>query len=64
MMVGASCLDIRLTAETQVQGTTEAYPYYTNRMPSYYSGLVRQVADGGIQRIVRLSDPSRKWSGN
>lgn len=63
VMVGASCLDIRLTAETQVQGTTEAYPYYTNRMPSYYSGLVRQVADGEFRELLGCPIPSGKWSG-
>ena len=45
IMIGASCLDIRLTAEADVEGTTETYPYYTNRMPSYYSGLISQVED-------------------
>ena len=63
VMVGASCLDIRLTAETQVQGTTEVYPYYTNRMPSYYSGLVRQVADGEFRELLGCPIPSGKWSG-
>ena len=63
VMVGASCLDIRLTAETQVQGTTEAYPYYTNRMPSYYFSLVRQVADGEFRELLGCPIPSGKWSG-
>lgn len=28
-----------------LEGTTETYPYFTNRMPSYYSGLVSHVED-------------------
>ena len=30
IMVGASCADIRLEAEADVEGTTEEFPYYTN----------------------------------
>ena len=63
VMVGASCLDIRLTAETQVRGTTETYPYYTNRMPSYYSGLIRQVEDGEFKELLGFPIPSGKWIG-
>ena len=63
VMIGASCLDIRLTAETQVRGTTETYPYYTNRMPSYYSGQIRQVKDGEFKELLGFPIPSGKWSG-
>lgn len=63
VMIGASCLDIRLTAETQVQGTTETYPYYTNRIPSYYSGQIRQVEDGEFKELLGFPIPSGKWSG-
>ena len=64
IMIGASCLDIRLTAETDVEGTTETYPYYTNRMPSYYSGLIRQVGDGEFKELLGYPIPSGKWSGD
>lgn len=63
VMIGASCLDIRLTAETQVRGTTETYPYYTNRMPSYYSGQIGQVEDGEFKELLGFPIPSGKWSG-
>lgn len=63
VMVGASCLDIRLSAEVDVQGTTETYPYYTNRMPSYYSGQIRQVSDGEFRELLKMPIPSGKWSG-
>ena len=49
--------------ETDVEGTTETYPYYTNRMPSYYSGLVRQVADREFRELLGCPIPSGKWSG-
>lgn len=63
VMAGASCLDIRLSAEADVQGTTETYPYYTNRMPSYYSGQIRQVNDGEYRELLKMPIPSGKWSG-
>lgn len=64
VMIGASCLDIRLTAEMQVQGTTEIYPYYTNRMPSYYSGLIKKVEDSEYQALLGYPIPSGNWSGD
>lgn len=63
VMIGASCLDIRLTAEMQVQGTTKIYPYYTNRMPSYYSGLIKKVEDSEYQALLGYPIPSGNWSG-
>ena len=64
IMIGASCLDIRLTAEADVEGTTETYPYYTNRMPSYYSGLISQVEDSEFKELLGYPIPSGKWSGD
>lgn len=64
IMVGTSCLDIRLSAEVDVAGTTETFPYYTNRMPSYYSGLISQVDDKEFEELLGHSIPSGKWSGD
>ena len=64
IMIGASCLDIRLTAEVDVEGTTETYPYYTNRMPSYYFGLISQVEDSEFRELLGYPIPSGKWSGD
>ena len=64
IMVGASCLDIRLTAQADVEGTTEKYPYYTNRMPSYYSGLIGQVEDVEFSELLGFPIPSGKWGGD
>lgn len=63
MMIGASCLDIRLTAETDVEGTTEKYPYYTNRMPSYYTGLISRVDDKEFETLLGTAIPYGKSSG-
>ena len=64
IMIGASCLDIRLSEEADVKGTTETWPYYTNRMPSYYSGLISQVEDKEFEELLGHPIPSGKWSGD
>ena len=64
IMVGASCADIRLEAEADVEGTTEEFPYYTNRMPSYYSGLIQQVDDKEFEELLGMPIPSGKWTGD
>lgn len=64
IMIGASCLDIRLRTETEIEGTTDIYPYYTNQMPSYYSGLIGQVEDQEFQELLGYPIPSGKWNGD
>lgn len=64
IMVGTSCLDIRLSASIDVTGSTETYPYYTNRIPSYDSGLICQVDDKEFEELLGHSIPSGKWSGD
>ena len=64
IMIGASCLDIRLRTETEIEGTTDTYPYYTNRMPSYYSGLIGQVEDQEFQELLGYPIHSGKWNGD
>lgn len=63
IMIGASCADIRLEAEAETVGTTEEFPYYTNRMPSYYSGLIQQVDDKEFEKLLGTPIPSGKWAG-
>lgn len=63
-MVGASCLDIRLETEAEVSGTTKVYPYYTNQMPSYYSGLIQKVENQEFEVLLGMPIPSGKWSGD
>lgn len=62
-MIGASSADIRLMVEAEVPGTTEAFPYYTNRMPSYYTGLIQKVEDKEFSELLGTPIPSGKWSG-
>ena len=63
VMIGASCVDIRLETEVRKQGTTEEFPYYTNRIPTYYSGLIQQVDDKEFEELLGGPIPSGKWSG-
>lgn len=63
IMVGASCLDIRLSQEVGIKGDTEEFPYYTNRMPSYYSGLISQVDDKEFESLLGTPIPDDQWSG-
>ena len=64
IMVGASCSDIRLEEQVQIEGTTEEFPYFTNRMPSYYSGLIQQVDDKEFEELLGTPIPSGKWTGD
>lgn len=64
IMIGASSADIRLTGEAEVKGTTEEFPYYTNRMPSYYSGLIQQIGDEEFEELLGYPIPSGKWTGD
>lgn len=63
IMNGASCLDIRLETEVKMEGTTEVYPYHTNRMPSYYTGLINNVEDAEFQELLDKPIPDGKWGG-
>ena len=63
IMIGASCADIRLQTGVNVEGTTEEYPYFTNRMPAYYSGLIQQVDDREFEALLGTKIPSGKWAG-
>lgn len=63
ILVGASCQDIRLTAEINMAGTTEIYPYFTNRMQSYYTGKIHQVNDSEFRELLKMSIPNGTWSG-
>ena len=63
IMVGTSCADIRLEADVHVEGDTEVFPYYTNKMPSYYSGLIQQVEDQEFELLLDAPIPDGRWSG-
>lgn len=45
IMVGASCIDIRLTGETEITGTDAPYPYDMKKIPHYQNGHVQEVSE-------------------
>ena len=63
LMVGPNCEEIRLEEKIQMEGTTNEYPYYTNRLPSYYSGKIQKVGDVEYKELLGMPIPDGKWSG-
>lgn len=51
IFVGASSLDIKLTAEVAVQGTTDVVPYDAKQLPSYFEG---KTADVSVEEFETL----------
>ena len=64
ILVGTSCADIRLESDVHVEGDTEVFPYYTNKMPSYYSGLIQQVEDQEFELLLDSPIPDGSWNGD
>ncbi|MDO4490198.1 MAG: glycoside hydrolase family 3 C-terminal domain-containing protein [Lachnospiraceae bacterium] len=60
VMIGASSAEILLTAEVQVQGTTEALPYDINKLPGYRSGQVRNISDEEFRLLYGAELPKEK----
>lgn len=63
IMIGASVRDIRLEGSIEVEGTTKEYPYISEQMPHYYSGIVQQVSDEEFEKLLGHEIPDGKWSG-
>lgn len=63
IMIGACVADIRLTADVQIEGSTDFFPYKKETLPSYYSGLVQQVDDKEFETLLGHPVPDGKWTG-
>ena len=61
--IGASCQDIRLTAEVHRAATTDRLPYRPEDLPHYRSGEIRQVPDGEFAALLGSPIPDGSWSG-
>ncbi|HJD45502.1 MAG TPA: glycoside hydrolase family 3 C-terminal domain-containing protein [Candidatus Mediterraneibacter norfolkensis] len=57
IMIGADSADIRLTAEKEIQGTTEEFPYDRNRIPSYYTGMVSNIQEEEFKALTGKTIP-------
>lgn len=63
-MIGASVSDIRLETDMLVKGTDAEIPYSKEALPSYYSGLIKQVENGEFKTLYGAPIPNGKWSGD
>ena len=63
IVVAASATDIRLVSRLPVAGTTMEYPYVKELLPSYFSGLIKQVKDEEFGTLLGYPLPSGKWKG-
>ncbi len=60
LRVGASCEDIRLTAEVTVEGTGAANPYHNSEIPHYLTGDVQSVPDAEFAALLGRAIPEDK----
>ena len=60
LRVGASCEDIRLTAEVTVEGTGAACPYRSADIPHYLTGDVQNVPDAEFAALLGHAIPEDK----
>ena len=61
IMVGASCMDIRLRGTVTVAGTDAPVPS-GEALASYYSGKVKEVSDKEFEALLGHPIPDGKWS--
>lgn len=61
IMIGASSADIRLEDTLFVEGTGAPLPYDKDKLPSYYSGNVRQVGAVEFEQLVGRPLPVADW---
>ena len=60
LFVGASCRDIRLTAQIEVAGIKVPAPY--DAMPSYDNGKVADVPDSEFEALLGRPLPTKEWN--
>ena len=63
VLIGASCEDIRLSANIFIEGTTDVMPYDKSSLKSYYKADIRNVSSEEYEILLGKPIPSGKWSG-
>ena len=63
VLIGASCVDIKLSGTVEVQGTGAKPPYDKEKFAKYFSGDVRSVSDAEFQALLGRPIPDGHWSG-
>lgn len=59
--IGANALDIRLSQEITVSGTTDMVPYNEEELPSYFSGKAADVTLSEFEKLLGHKAPDPKW---
>lgn len=59
--IGANALDIRLSQEITVSGTTDMVPYNEEELPSYFSGKAGNVSRSEFEKLLGHKAPDTKW---
>jgi beta-glucosidase len=63
IMIGASCADIRLSADVQVEGTGAPAPIAMDQIPSYVSCKIDNISDEEFSALLGHAIPDGHWSG-
>lgn len=61
--VGTCVRDLRLSAPLEVKGTTEVWPYHTDKLSHYYSAVITAVPDEEYTYLLGRPIPDGGWSG-
>lgn len=62
LYIGASSVDIRLTASVTKAGTTDVMPYDPEKLPSYYSGKVANVSAEEFKELLGREIPKSGYN--
>ena len=61
LYIGASSVDIRLSATLFMAGTTDIMPYEREELPSYFSGKVADVCDSEFEKLLGRPVPEAEY---
>ncbi len=59
--IGRNAADMVCSGEFMCEGTTDVMPYGAAQMPSYFSGMITQVADSEFEALLGHPIPDGKW---
>lgn len=59
--IGADSMDIRLSDQISLEGTTNEVPYSKEEYPSYYSGKVENVDMAEFEKLLGYKAPDSQW---
>ena len=63
ILIAASASDVKLTGSVTIAGTAAESPYDAARLPSCFSGNVKNVSDGEFAALLGRPIPDGSWDG-